>query len=282
MSRPAPRGGFSLIEVMIAIAILAMAMATVFGSNVGAARNVARARRLTQATLMARCRLVEIDAWLLKNQLPDEDKTLEDPPESGPEPCCTDGVTCDAEVEKIELPAPPEVETAAGDALLGRAAGSAQGSSFGAPGLPVGGDGGVSNPFGALAGAMGMMSSGPGGSSGGSPGGSGSLSGAGAPNPREMASALMTTVYPSIKPMMEGAIRRLTVTVRWREGSAERSFRVVEYVTNPGQTLSLQDAARSPLAPNVQTTPTGQGVLPGGGTGLGGGGGGVNLPRILP
>jgi hypothetical protein len=93
-----------------------------------------------------------------------------------------------------------------------------------------------------------------------------------------MASALMTTVYPSIKPMMEGAIRRLTVTVRWREGSAERSFRVVEYVTNPGQTLSLQDAAnaanRGVLPPNVQTTPGGQAVVPAPGP--------QGPPRILP
>ena len=48
---------------------------------------------------------------------------------------------------------------------------------------------------------------------------------------------LLSTVYPTVKPLLEGAIRRLTVTVRWSEGNLERSFSVVEYVTNPGQTL---------------------------------------------
>ncbi|MFO0626540.1 MAG: prepilin-type N-terminal cleavage/methylation domain-containing protein [Polyangiales bacterium] len=48
---------------------------------------------------------------------------------------------------------------------------------------------------------------------------------------------LLSTVYPTVKPLLEGAIRRLTVTVRWNEGSQEHSFSVVEYVINPGQTL---------------------------------------------
>ena len=52
-----------------------------------------------------------------------------------------------------------------------------------------------------------------------------------------MAGTLLTTVYPTVKPLLEGAIRRLTVTVTWHEGEREHSFVIVEYVTNPGQTL---------------------------------------------
>lgn len=248
--------GFTLIEVMIAIAILSMALATVFGSNVGAARSTMHARNITRATLMARCRVVEAEAYLLKNQLPISDLNLDDPPATGDDPCCTDGFTCDAKVERVELPSPSSIETSAGNALLGRAAQGAAGSSFTGSGSGVtaarpgagGGDGGAgsgggsSDPVGALAGAMSMMGGGGGGGStsagrGGGGGGSGSLAGAGAPSPREMAGMLLSTVYPTVKPLLEGAIRKLTVTVRWREGEREQSFDVVEYVTNPGQTL---------------------------------------------
>jgi general secretion pathway protein I len=235
----ATQRGFTLIEVMIAVAILAMALATVFGSNVGAARSTMHARNITRATMMARCRMVEAEAYLLKNQLPPADQDLEDPPATGDDPCCTDGFTCDAKVERVELPNPASVETSAGDQLLGRAARGAAGTSFAGGGGGGGGDGGTgrSDPMGSLAGAMSMM--GGGGSPGGGTSGAGgaSLAGAGAPGPREMAGMLLSTVYPTVKPLLEGAIRRLTVTVRWNEGNQERSFNVVQYVTNPGQTL---------------------------------------------
>lgn len=237
--------GFTLIEVMIAIAILSMALATVFGSNIGAARSTMHARNISRATMMARCRVVEAEAYLVRNQLPIAETDLDDPPSTGDDPCCTDGFTCDAKVELIELPSPASVETASGDQLLGRAAQGAAGSSFTRTGAPAaGGDAGASrsDPVGSLAGAMSMMGGGGGGASSGPSAGGSSLAGAGAPGPREMAGMLLTAVYPSVKPLLEGAIRRLTVTVRWHEGSVERSFDVVEYVTNPGQTLPSGDA----------------------------------------
>ncbi len=257
------QAGFTLIEVMFAIAILAMAMTVVFSSNIIAARSTMHSRELTRATLMARCRLTEVEAYLVRNQLPPTDQTLEDPAQTGEEPCCTDGVVCEAKVERIELPNPATVETAAGNQMLGQAAGAAAaaGSSFGgATGVRSSGDGGT--PLGALAGAMSMM----GGATGGSSGGSGSsLAGAGAPSPRDMAGTLLTTVYPSVKPLLEGAIRRLTITVRWHEGEREHSFDVVEYVTNPGQTLpsnellnQLQGGAAGQTTPGQTTTPTNQ------------------------
>jgi len=70
-------------------------------------------------------------------------------------------------------------------------------------------------------------------------------------------------VYPTIKPLLEGAIRKLTVHVVWHEGSREYSFDVVEYVTNPGQTL--------PTAEQLNALPGGAGAA---------GAGGVNPPPI--
>ena len=220
--------GFTLIEVMIAIGILSLALVTVFGSNIGGARATAHARMITRATMMARCRMTEVEAYLVKNQLPPADQTVEDPPDTGGEPCCTDGITCEAKVERIELPSPANVQTSAGDALLGRAAGAMQGTQFNNSGTVSGGQG--ADPFSRLAGA-------------------------GAPSPREMAGTLLTSVYPTVKPMLEGAIRKLTVSVRWSEGSVEHHFDVVEYVTNPGQTLPSGDLLNALQGQNGTSPP---------------------------
>jgi hypothetical protein len=46
-------------------------------------------------------------------------------------------------------------------------------------------------------------------------------------------SMVMGFVYPFLKPMMEASIRKLTVVVRWKEGSIVKEFQLVQYVTNP-------------------------------------------------
>jgi hypothetical protein len=56
---------------------------------------------------------------------------------------------------------------------------------------------------------------------------------------------VFSIVYPSLKPLLEAAIRRLTVVVHWKEGTQERSFTLVQYVTNPsraGLLASIADA----------------------------------------
>src|SRR5258706_1465726 len=44
---------------------------------------------------------------------------------------------------------------------------------------------------------------------------------------------VMGFLYPTLKVMMEASIRRLTVTVKWKEGPAVQKFELVQYVTNP-------------------------------------------------
>jgi hypothetical protein len=69
-----------------------------------------------------------------------------------------------------------------------------------------------------------------------------SFGGAGA---QGLLSMVFSIVYPSLKPLLEAAIRRLTVVVHWKEGTQERSFTLVQYVTNPsraGLLASIADA----------------------------------------
>jgi general secretion pathway protein I len=76
--------------------------------------------------------------------------------------------------------------------------------------------------------AMGMPGLGP--SSGASSG-----FGAGLGSLDSIASMALGMVYPTIKPMFEASIRRVTVKVKWSEGTSERTFEVGQYVTNPQQ-----------------------------------------------
>jgi general secretion pathway protein I len=46
---------------------------------------------------------------------------------------------------------------------------------------------------------------------------------------------VMGMVYPSLKPMLEASIRKLTVQVEWKEGSKKKEFVVTQYVTDPQQ-----------------------------------------------
>ena len=240
--------GFTLLEVLIASAILALGLSTIFGSSILASRGTAHARMVTQAGLLAQCRMTEVEAYLRMNGLPEGDnERIQDPPEMSAERCCGGDFTCDARVEKIELPQPADVQNSAGDRLLNSARGASSGSSFGGPGgvNAAGGDGGA--PGGAisqLAGAFGALggASGTGGLSSALGGAGGTLSGAGAPDMSGMAAQLLTWLYPTLKPLLEGAIRKVTVTVSWSEGSRRFTFDVVQYVTNPGQTMQSGDA----------------------------------------
>ena len=66
---------------------------------------------------------------------------------------------------------------------------------------------------------------------------------------------VMGLVYPSMKPMMEASLRRITITVHWKEGPNPQEFTIVQYVTNPqrggfiGASPMSRGAPASTLAP---------------------------------
>lgn len=76
-----------------------------------------------------------------------------------------------------------------------------------------------------------------------------------------IASMAMSMVYPALKPMMEASIRRLTVTVKWKEGRSARDLELVQYVTNPQQGGMMADVPGGvPLLQQMMGTP---GLTPG-------------------
>ena len=95
------RDGFTLLEVMIAIAILGLSLTAIFSSEVGAANVAARARRQNIAATLARCKMGEIEEVVSIEGLPVLDKKDSDS-------CCehapVEGYECDWAIERIILP----------------------------------------------------------------------------------------------------------------------------------------------------------------------------------
>jgi hypothetical protein len=63
----------------------------------------------------------------------------------------------------------------------------------------------------------------------------GGLGAPGMPSVSSLAPMVMSMVYPTLKPMLEASIRKITVTVEWQGGGKGKNLEVVQYVTNPMQ-----------------------------------------------
>ncbi|RZO56956.1 MAG: prepilin-type N-terminal cleavage/methylation domain-containing protein [Sandaracinaceae bacterium] len=94
-------GAFTLLEVMVAVAILGIALTAIFSSEAGAIRVGARARHMSVASLLARCKMGEIEENILREGMP----AVSD---DGRDECCEggeqQGFRCEWSVERVELP----------------------------------------------------------------------------------------------------------------------------------------------------------------------------------
>jgi len=219
--RPYRAGGFTLLEVLVAIAILGLGLSVILSSQVGLFSSAARTQTLSQVTGLARCKMGEIEVKLDKDGYPVADEDDEGR-------CCGEDdeglqrYSCSWKIERVQLPEQNNL----GDGADGGVSGD-QGDMG-----PLGALAGLQQSGGASVGAdagfSGLMNLMGGGSSGGAAASAGgSMQG--------MASMVMGLVYPDLKPMLEASIRKITVTVHWKEGKNARDFQVTQYVTNPQQ-----------------------------------------------
>jgi general secretion pathway protein I len=229
---------FTLLEVMMAIAILAMCLTAIFSSEGGAVRMSARSRRLGVATLLARCKMGEIEEQVSEEGLP----ALFD---SGTDECCeegeVDGYECKWEIVPIVLPetmfAPEGEEGATGSDGSGGGGGTLIDQ--------------LANKSGESEGAFdpaAMMESG---DTGG------------------MASMALGYVFPILKPAFEQQIRRATVVVQWREGDLPKELDVTQYLVSQTP-ITVPTEGETGATPGTGTGQTGgsstqQGQNPGSG-----------------
>ena len=237
------RSGFTLLEVLMAIAILGLGLTVLMGAQTGLFANAKRAERLSLATNIARCRMSELELELLSKGYPLIDQESEGD-------CCMgepdETFRCSWKIQRVEL---PETSGLEGEAD-GGSADSVDSTSTGALGalMDIQEKGSAALGEGAditsLAENLGSASAGADG----------------------LVSMVMGFVYPSLKPMLEASIRKIVVTVSWKEGIKERSLVVTQFVTDPRQ---------GELDPNAAAGLEDGGVL----GGLLGGGSGTNTTR---
>ncbi len=256
----------------MAVAILGGALTAILSAQASIAASNKIGNNLGMALSLGRCRMVEMEDKLLKFGYPDvEDVQTE-------LPCCDDkdvpGFTCESRVERVLMPNPPSLMSSSTDGGMSLSGGSPSAMLSGGLGSLAGG-----SPS-ALSGALGNL----GGLSGlsgvtqsiSSDAGFGTLNleagiqtigsslttqmGGGGVGTQGLLSMVMGFVYPFLKPMMEASIRKVTVVVRWKEGSKDKEFQLLQYVTNPsngglGGTGGSGSGSSGGSSPSTRSTP---------------------------
>jgi general secretion pathway protein I len=199
-----------LLEVLMAIAILGLGLTVLLGAQIGMFTNAKRAERLSLATNVARCRMSELELELLTKGYPLIDQESEGD-------CCMDeseeGFRCSWKIQRIELPEPAgaEGETDGGLNLDTESTGPL------GPLMDISEKGpaalGEGTDIGTLAESFGSASAGTDG----------------------LVTMVMGLVYPSLKPMLEASIRKVVVTVMWKDGVREQKLVVTQFLTDPRQ-----------------------------------------------
>ncbi|RMG19149.1 MAG: prepilin-type N-terminal cleavage/methylation domain-containing protein [Deltaproteobacteria bacterium] len=198
--------GFTLLEVMISLAILAVSLVAILELNSGAVRTHNYAKHLTVATLLARSKMVDIEEALYAEEtLPDFDKKEEGDFEAEGFP----KFRWEAEIVKPDL----DVDT---DALMGLLA-----QGLGLDPEALGQEGGD------LAGLL-----------GGTAGGAGGSAASGL-------SSLIQGQVTQLVTMLEESVREVRLTVRWKDITGDSSLTVVTHVVRlQGQAAPGSEAQR--------------------------------------
>jgi general secretion pathway protein I len=239
---------------MVAVALFGAVVTTILSAQAGLVAGNQTAANMSQAVALGRCRMTELEEKQLKLGFPE----IEEKDTSAV--CCDDkevaGFSCDWQVERVTL---PQATALGGDGGAGSVLGGGLDLDAGAMGggSPLGSM--LSNPAGGAqldfdAGLQNIGQS-----------LQQSFGGAGA---QGLLTMVFSLVYPSLKPLLESAIRRITVVVHWKEGRMSRDFTLTQYVTNPsraGLLAGMLDAGAIPEGGGAINT---GGGLPGS-TGLG-------------
>ena len=209
------RGGFTLLEVVVAMAILGLALLAIFDLNSGAVASHAYVKRITVATQLARAKMTD-----LEQELYDKGFELDDVVERSGDFSAEgwNGFTWKARILA------PQTAGVSADKLLE--------ALFN---LPPGEGGGLASLFGSLGGAdggIGSLASSLSGGTGPLPPGATGPSGTQALGP--FASLAQTQVTQLLDQIRRG-VREVRLTVSWKEGTRTESLDVVTHVVSPQQ-----------------------------------------------
>ncbi len=191
------RRGFTLLEVIVAVGILGLALTAIFASESGALRTSARANHYHIATLLARCKMGEIEEQVLREGFPAIDDRETDECCEGAE---VEGYTCEWSIVPVVLPNNPEL------------AGNQNGETSPTLRQSASGEDVASRALGQVGTAGDFLAGG---------GNRGGLEG-----------LLLQLAVPALTPAIEQQVRRVSVEVRWNEGDSRRTIDVAQFLVN--------------------------------------------------
>ena len=220
------RRGFTLLETVVALAILALALMAIFDLNAGAVSNHVYTKHLTVASFLARSKMTDLEQKLYDEGFPSDDDE-----ESGD--FSEEGWSNFKWRAKIIAPKTDDVSP---DQLIG--------AIFN---LPIGGDGdmgGIASLFGGGAGADGK-----GGGGGPVPAGGGMAG---------MAAGMAQPMFAQMVEQLKSSVREVHLTVTWKEGKLVESMDVVTHVVSlgPGSDRNGGAAAAAAAATGQQPPET--------------------------
>jgi general secretion pathway protein I len=205
--------GFTLLEVMVGLALLGFALTVLIKSAAGSIFNARQAQMMGVVTDLARSKMYDIEEKLLKDGFTDSNQS-----EEGDQAFDDEGwpsVKYSYTVEQVELPS--------WDTLQGMAKGHAEGSGAGSGRGSGSGAGSDESTSGFQNSALGgMMSQLGGGFSGG---GSSDVD-------SKMGASFIQGQYQMVQGVLKASIRKVTLTIKWQVLGSDRDFKVVAFFTD--------------------------------------------------
>ena len=204
------RLGFTLIEVMIALAILGLSLVILVKSVASNVTSAASSFYMGIATDLARGKMYDLEEQLLQDGF--QDASQDEDGDFSDEGWAR--IKWKAVIEPVELPSYEKLQAISQGG--GEGGGSGSGSGSGSDGQAA------SDKFqsSALGGMMGMLG-------GGGGGGEGDTA-------QEAASGgFIQSQYTMIQQVLKASIRKITLTVSWSTGIHDEHMEIILYVTDP-------------------------------------------------
>lgn len=204
------RRGFTLLEVMIALALLGFGLIVLIKSTTGNIRAAKRSQMMGVVTDLSRGKMYDIEEKLLKDGFTDTDQSEEGgafDDEGWPE------IKYAYKVEQVELPSFDQLQSLSKDAAAAGSAARGAGSGSGSDGEPSG-----SFQDSALGGIFAMMG---GGADSGSP-----------DIDAQQGASFIQGYYQIIQEGLKASVRKVTLTVKFDVLGDENELRTVAFFTD--------------------------------------------------